>query len=314
MVARLLGLAELAGAGRRGRCAGHRHLPHSHGADAGCAGGWRDEGWGWRWRLAALMLGAAQPVRGTGDGQPVIQRSRWISPIRTSQPSQWTLTLHPDGSGHFRSQMGKPPDDGLQEIDAPAVDRDIQVSADFTPARLCGSPAPELVQRGVRKPSEGRLSGLENAQLYGAGRHTAPAPSTTPKTRRFRRWATRWSGGGDDSGRCAAGDAAAARPPGTGRGDGIPGGSRWRTGGRSRFASIRGDSGAAGAGRRSDGTGEESGPDASEAGRRSENDRSGPGINFGISDFFPLAACPIYCWAADERDGVAAGRRKAGQP
>jgi hypothetical protein len=48
-------------------------------------------------------------------------------------PSQWTLVLHPDGTGHFRSQMGKPPADGQQqyEIDTPAVDRDIQVSSDF---------------------------------------------------------------------------------------------------------------------------------------------------------------------------------------
>ena len=41
------------------------------------------------------------------------------------------MTLHPDGSGHFRSQMGKAPDGGQQEMGIPAVDRDIQVSAAF---------------------------------------------------------------------------------------------------------------------------------------------------------------------------------------
>jgi hypothetical protein len=46
-------------------------------------------------------------------------------------PSQWTLILHPDGAGHFRSQMGKPSDSGTQGIDVPAIDRDIQLSGDF---------------------------------------------------------------------------------------------------------------------------------------------------------------------------------------
>jgi len=46
-------------------------------------------------------------------------------------PSQWTMILHRDGSGHFRSQMGKPVDGEQQQINTPAVDRDIQVSASF---------------------------------------------------------------------------------------------------------------------------------------------------------------------------------------
>jgi hypothetical protein len=46
-------------------------------------------------------------------------------------PSHWALTLHPDGSGHFHSQMGKPPDGGLQLIDTPDVDRDVQLSPQF---------------------------------------------------------------------------------------------------------------------------------------------------------------------------------------
>lgn len=44
-------------------------------------------------------------------------------------PSQWTLVLHPDGSGHFRSQME--PKAGMKVIEAPDVDRDIKVSKDF---------------------------------------------------------------------------------------------------------------------------------------------------------------------------------------
>lgn len=46
-------------------------------------------------------------------------------------PSQWTMTLHADGTGHFRSRMGKAPDGEQKEMDVPGVDRDIQVSAGF---------------------------------------------------------------------------------------------------------------------------------------------------------------------------------------
>jgi hypothetical protein len=47
-------------------------------------------------------------------------------------PPHWTLTLHSDGTGHFSSQMGKSPDDNPQAVDAPNVDRDVQLSAGFT--------------------------------------------------------------------------------------------------------------------------------------------------------------------------------------
>ncbi|HEY1648345.1 MAG TPA: hypothetical protein VGF96_10205 [Terracidiphilus sp.] len=47
-------------------------------------------------------------------------------------PSHWTLTLHPDGSGHFHSEMGKTPQVDTQEIDAPDIDRDVQLGVSFT--------------------------------------------------------------------------------------------------------------------------------------------------------------------------------------
>jgi hypothetical protein len=46
-------------------------------------------------------------------------------------PSQWTLILHPDGSGHFRSQTDQSKPSNQQQIEAPAVDRDVQLSAEF---------------------------------------------------------------------------------------------------------------------------------------------------------------------------------------
>jgi hypothetical protein len=52
-------------------------------------------------------------------------------------PSHWTLILHPDGSGHFRSerskmQAGSPDTSESHEFVAPDQDRDVQLSAQFT--------------------------------------------------------------------------------------------------------------------------------------------------------------------------------------
>jgi hypothetical protein len=43
----------------------------------------------------------------------------------------WTLILHPDGSGHFRSQRNTAPAAVAQEMEAPSVDRDIRLSPEF---------------------------------------------------------------------------------------------------------------------------------------------------------------------------------------
>lgn len=45
--------------------------------------------------------------------------------------SHWTLILHPDGSGHFRSERNSAPVAVSQEIDAPSMDRDIRLSPEF---------------------------------------------------------------------------------------------------------------------------------------------------------------------------------------
>jgi len=46
-------------------------------------------------------------------------------------PAAWTLELHPDGTGHFRSQRGDAPRSATTTIEAPDQDRDIQVSPAF---------------------------------------------------------------------------------------------------------------------------------------------------------------------------------------
>lgn len=78
--------------------------------------------------LALLAVGARAQ---SPAAAPVIQVD-FSNPALS--PSQWTLVIGPDGSGHFRSQMGRPPD-GQQQIDTPAVDRDVKVSPEYA-ARL----------------------------------------------------------------------------------------------------------------------------------------------------------------------------------
>jgi hypothetical protein len=72
--------------------------------------------------VTALSL----PVR--GETGPVLQ-VEYSNPGLS--PSHWTLTIHPDGKGHFHSERGNAPAKDPQTIDAPNVDRDIQLSAGF---------------------------------------------------------------------------------------------------------------------------------------------------------------------------------------
>lgn len=86
---------------------------------------------GWA-ATAALILGAlALPLAGqTG----AIVQMDYSNPGLT--PPRWTLTLHPDGSGHFHSDRGRAPAGGNQsadslELEAPGQEREIRVSAAF---------------------------------------------------------------------------------------------------------------------------------------------------------------------------------------
>jgi hypothetical protein len=80
-----------------------------------------------RFALAAIALLLAGSLTGFAE-DPVVVLD-FTNP--GLNPSHWTLKFHPDGSGHFRSEMGTEPQGGLKEIDAPNVDRDVQLSASF---------------------------------------------------------------------------------------------------------------------------------------------------------------------------------------
>jgi len=46
-------------------------------------------------------------------------------------PSQWSLELRPDGSGHFRSERGNTTPRDMKVIEVPDINRDVQVSSKF---------------------------------------------------------------------------------------------------------------------------------------------------------------------------------------
>ncbi|MGC1421279.1 MAG: hypothetical protein WA815_02965 [Terracidiphilus sp.] len=62
------------------------------------------------------------------DSDPVI-RMDFSNPAL--YPAQWTLVLHPDGSGHFHAEGGKKPSDQNGMILPAVVDRDVNLSSDF---------------------------------------------------------------------------------------------------------------------------------------------------------------------------------------
>lgn len=77
---------------------------------------------------AALMLaGQLHAAPDPSDAASPVIQADFSDPQLV--PSQWTLILHPDGSGHFRSSSGAKP--GAKEIEVPSIDRDITVSKDF---------------------------------------------------------------------------------------------------------------------------------------------------------------------------------------
>ena len=76
----------------------------------------------------AIFCWATATLASAGAPEGAVLRVDFSNPGLT--PSQWTLEFHPDGHGHFRSERGNvPPED--KRIQAPDVDRDVQVSARF---------------------------------------------------------------------------------------------------------------------------------------------------------------------------------------
>jgi len=78
--------------------------------------------------LAIPFLALTLPAQAPAAADPIFQID-FSDPEQS--PAQWTLTLHPDGTGHFQSNPEKH-GAGNQGIATPAVNRDVRLSADYT--------------------------------------------------------------------------------------------------------------------------------------------------------------------------------------
>ncbi len=78
--------------------------------------------------LAISAPGPAAPPAGTlASGAVVVVE--FTDP--SLSPPHWTMTLHSDGSGHFRSEMGAVPAGEADQMRVPNVSQDFQVSPKF---------------------------------------------------------------------------------------------------------------------------------------------------------------------------------------
>ncbi len=78
--------------------------------------------------LVASARGWAAPPAGTLASGPVVV----VEFTNTNlSPPHWTMTLHPDGTGHFRSEMGAAPAGEADQMRVPNLSRDFQVSPKF---------------------------------------------------------------------------------------------------------------------------------------------------------------------------------------
>jgi hypothetical protein len=93
------------------------------------------------WLVAAGLL-IALPVYGESNA---VVRVDFSNPGLF--PAQWTLVLHPDGSGHFHAEGGTKPADESETIVPAKVDRDVNLSPEFA-SRIFSEVRTHRVLRG----------------------------------------------------------------------------------------------------------------------------------------------------------------------
>jgi hypothetical protein len=77
--------------------------------------------------LALLAMLVALPASAESDA---VVRVDFSNP--GLYPAQWSLVLHPDGSGHFHAEGGTKPNNIEDTIEPAKIDRDVTLNGDFT--------------------------------------------------------------------------------------------------------------------------------------------------------------------------------------
>jgi hypothetical protein len=83
---------------------------------------------GLAWIVVAIAGALGSPASAWGQSERTV-RIEFSNPGLI--PATWTLELHPDGSGHFRSERGSAPRPEMAWMEPPDLDQDVHVSAAF---------------------------------------------------------------------------------------------------------------------------------------------------------------------------------------
>lgn len=112
--------------------------------------------------LAVLAVAFALPASADTDAVVKVEFSN-----PGLYPAQWTLVLHPDGSGHFHAEGGNRPN-GDDDIIAPArIDRDVSLSENFTSRIFQTVRAPNVLNGKCESHLKVAFQGLKKISYSG---------------------------------------------------------------------------------------------------------------------------------------------------
>jgi hypothetical protein len=82
-------------------------------------------------------------------------------------PAHWTLSLHPDGSGHFSAQRGDAPADRAHMLAAVNADREVQLSPRFAAGILASARRHNLFQQECESGRKVAFQGTKKLSYSG---------------------------------------------------------------------------------------------------------------------------------------------------
>ena len=115
-----------------------------------------------RFVVAVALLAGAALCRGA-EGGPLFQLD-YTNPGLI--PAQWTLEIHPDGSGHFKTERGNAPS---QEIESADIDRDVQLSTQFAEHVFSVMEHKAPLHHGCESSSKVAFQGMKKLTYTGPG-------------------------------------------------------------------------------------------------------------------------------------------------
>jgi hypothetical protein len=116
-------------------------------------------------RFAGLILAAMLiPLPARGEPDRVV-RVDFSNP--GLYPAQWSLVLHPDGSGHFHAEGGTKPKDSEDTIEPAKIDRDVILSGDFTRRVFQAVHEPRLLKGKCESHLKVAFQGLKKISYSG---------------------------------------------------------------------------------------------------------------------------------------------------